>query len=59
VTLLCGGELYDNLLHILSQLFSHYHTILAINCVYASSWFTHLQHDKLMVKMTILFFLLL
>ena len=54
-SLLCGGELYDNLLLILSQLFSHYHTILAINCVYASSWFTHLQHVKLMIKMTILF----
>jgi len=21
----------------------HYHTILAINCVHASNWFTHLQ----------------
>ena len=21
----------------------HYHTILTINCVYASNWFTHLQ----------------
>ena len=32
----------------------HYHTILAINCVHASNWFTHLQ---LMVSMTILFLL--
>ena len=36
----------------------HSHTILEINCVHASNWFTHLQqHDKLMVKMTILFLL--
>ena len=21
----------------------HYHTILAVNCVHASNWFTHLQ----------------
>ena len=32
--------------------------ILAINCVYVSNWFTHLQqHHKLMVKMIILFVL--
>ena len=36
----CGGELHDNLFLILSQ---HYHTILAINSVRASNWFTHLQ----------------
>ena len=36
----------------------HSHTILAISCVHASNWFTHLQqNDKLMVKMTILFLL--
>ena len=32
-TLLCGGELHDNLFLILRQL--SYHTILAINCVHA------------------------
>ena len=37
---------------------SHYHTILAINCVHASNWFTHLERtQQLMVKMTILFLL--
>ena len=25
---------------------SHYHTILAINCVHASNWFTHLQQTR-------------
>ena len=40
--LLCGGEPHDNLFLILSQP-SHCHTILAINCVHASNWFTHLQ----------------
>ena len=24
----------------------HYHTILAINCVHASNWFTHLQQTQ-------------
>ena len=24
----------------------HYHTILAINCVHASNWFTHLQPTR-------------
>ena len=24
----------------------HYHTILAINCVHASDWFTHLQRTR-------------
>ena len=24
----------------------HYHTILAINCVHASNWFTHLQRTR-------------
>ena len=43
-SLLCGGEVHDNLPH--SQ-----PTFLAINCVHASSL------DKLMVKMTILFLL--
>ena len=26
--------------------FSPYHTILAINCVHASNWFTHLQRTQ-------------
>ena len=43
-SLLCGGEQHDNLFLILSQLSSHYHTILAFNCVHASNWFTHLQY---------------
>ena len=34
-TLLGGGELQDNLFLILRQHSSHYHTILAINCVHA------------------------
>ena len=34
-TLLCGGQLPDNLFLILRQLSSHDHTILAINCVHA------------------------
>ena len=31
----------------------HNHTIWAINCVYASNWFTHIcnQHDKLIVNL--------
>ena len=36
-SLLCGGELCDNLYHILSQFSSHYHTILAIDSVHASN----------------------
>ena len=31
---------------ILSQLSSTLHTILAINCVHASNWFTHLQRTQ-------------
>ena len=47
-SLLCGGELHDNFYHILSQLSSHYHTILAIDSViHASNWFTHLQQKRL------------
>ena len=38
-----GGELHDNLFLILSQLS---HTILTINCVHASNWFTHLQQTQ-------------
>ena len=35
-------------------------TISGIDCAHASNWFTHLQpiHNKLMVKMTIILFLL-
>ena len=39
MSLVCGRELHDNLFVMLSQP----HIILAINCVYASNWFTHLQ----------------
>ena len=36
----------------------HYHIILAINCVHASNWFTHLQQTwQTVVKVTILFLL--
>ena len=36
----------------------HYHTILAINCVHALNWFTHLQPTRsTMVKMTTSFLL--
>ena len=38
--LLCGGELNA------TNFPPHYHTILAINCVHASNWFTHLQQTR-------------
>ena len=53
----CGEELHDNLFLTLSQLSSTLHTILAISCVHASNWFTHLQQTQQMVKVTILFLL--
>ena len=39
-SLLCGGELHDNLFLILSQLSSTF------SCVHASNWFTHLQQTR-------------
>ena len=45
-SLLWGGELYMTIFSSFSaNCFPQYHTILAINCVHASNWFT--QYDKL------------
>ena len=45
--LLCGGELYMTIFSSFSANFPpHYRTILAINCVHASNWFTHLQQTQ-------------
>ena len=54
----CGGELHDTSFpHAFSANFPpHYHTILVISCVHAGSLICN-KHDKLMVKMTILFLL--
>ena len=45
-SLLCGGELHDNLFSFSANFPLHYHTILAINCVHASNLFTHLQQTQ-------------
>ena len=29
-----------------ANFYPYYHTILAINCVHASNWFTHLQQTQ-------------
>ena len=42
-SLLCGGELRDNLSSFSANFPPHSHIILAISCVHASNWFTHLQ----------------
>ena len=45
-SLVCGVKLYDNLSSFSANFPPHYHTILAINCVHASNWFTHLQWTR-------------
>jgi len=56
-SLLCGGELatWQSISSFPVNFPPHYHTILAISCVHASN--CYIEHDKLMVKMTILFLL--